>query len=171
MKKAIFILFIAVFILIGCGKNKPEAHMELLVDKMQDGYVSDWTRIVAIDPPPPEPFKFRGGTPIDFSWVPTPQTGRAAEVEVDFFVSMGTVGKVKFTRTGSALGIATSTSRIESALNSWLFSNNASGEVILLLNFGKREAEFEFSKMQVMNGVDFHLQSFNSAFLNGQPKW
>jgi hypothetical protein len=171
MKKLGFVFLLYALFLNGCGTPEQKTHMDLLVETMQDGYVSDWQSITAIDAPPPAPFRYLGGNPIDFTWVPTPQSGRAAEVVVDFFISMGTVGKIKFLHTGSALGVATSTSQIETALNSWSFTNNGSGEVILRLNFGKNEAEFDFSRIQLSSGVTFHQPSFNSAFRGGTIEW
>ena len=159
MKKYLFLFGAILIILTGCNNLQPQLVIEAVSqDARPDGFVDNWTRIAAVQPPPPMPFRFQNGNRINLNWVNVANTGRESELQVVFNVSMGRVGNIRF-QGGSAVGVMATTARIENALNSWNFTNNGWGEIALNLNFGV---------LSFLIGFFFLLKrtSFFSAYTN-----
>lgn len=162
--KALLAPLALTFLLIGC-KGGPIINIEPLCQKEKpDGFVDSWTEIILTDPPPPAPFRFINGTPIDLNMVAVPTTGKESQVEATFTVAMGTVGAIAF-NPGSAPGVYASTPRIERALNSWQFTNNGWGQIKATLNFGSKKVTLNFQKFKCNDRVDLLESSFYSAFI------
>ena len=152
--------------ILSCG---PESKMSIDLisqDERPDGFVSDWSSITPVNPPPPAPFRLLKGDPINMNWAKGSGTGRENEVKVDFAISMGTVGSIDF-KAGSGQGIAAATSNIEMAMNSWQFTNNGWGAVSMTLNFGSKQVALDFRKFNLHNKVEIQQASFYTVF-NGR---
>ena len=164
MKKFSLFLLFYFLISIGCNRVQPKLTIEPISQKERpDGFVDDCSRITAVKPPPPMPFRFQGGNRISLNWVNVANTGRESDLKVVFNVSMGRVGDIRF-QGGSAVGVMATSSRIENALNTWHFTNNGWGEITMKLNFGSKKVLVDFSEFNLHDGVDIQESTFYFCF-------
>ena len=168
MRKMPAIVFLIIGIaLVGC-RSKPIVGCNVVSqENIADGFIDNWQSIQLIDPPPPAPFRLMQGDPIDLAWVKIPDTGPAGQLTVNFVVSMSRVGQIEF-RPGSAPGVAAVTSKVQTAMNTWLFTNNGNGSILMVLNFGSNKVTMDFSQMHVVAGASTIYDSFYSVFLSRQ---
>jgi hypothetical protein len=166
MKKLTTLIFVALVctLFTGCSDEQGVLIEALCQNEKPDGFIDNWSAIIPIDPPPPAPFRFLHGDPIDLNQVSPTSIGRESRVIVRFTVSMSTVGEIGF-QAGSAPGVMAATRQIEEAMNSWHFENNGWGPIDMTLNYGAKTVEFDFAKFNLLERVELNKASFRSAFL------
>jgi len=171
--KANALLFSLLFSLafFGCTEEPNLSIEPISSDEKPDGFVDSWEAIVLTDPPPPAPFRFLSGMPIDMNMVTVTTTGRESQVEATIIVAMGTVGNIDF-NAGNAPGVMAATAGIEQALNTWQFTNNGWGQIKIILNFGSKKVVLNLTDMNYRERVKSLKSSFYSGFIGyrGQIK-